>query len=254
MSCYQIIFSPTGGTQMVADIISAAWNGPVQTLDLADPQADFSRYTFRPEDLCLIAVPSFGGRVPAIAAERLAQLKGQDARAVLVAVYGNRAYDDTLLELEDIAMAGGFRCVAAVAAVAEHSLLRRFAAGRPDAADRQELQGFGRQIQSRLAQEAESAPVQVPGNRPSREYHGVPLHPQAGRRCDGCGLCAARCPVQAISAANPKLTDQGRCITCMQCVAICPQQARRTKRLLTMGAARKMKKACSGRKPNQLFL
>ena len=61
------------------------------------------------------------------------------ARAVLMCVYRNRAYEDTLLELADTAEKAGFHVIAAVAAIAEHSVIREIAAGRPDAADRARL-------------------------------------------------------------------------------------------------------------------
>ena len=66
--------------------------------------------------------------------ETLAAVCGCGARAVLMCVYGNRAYEDTLVELADTAEKAGFHVIAAVAAIAEHSVVRRFAAGRPGAA------------------------------------------------------------------------------------------------------------------------
>ncbi|MDE6280624.1 MAG: hypothetical protein K2M15_02335, partial [Oscillospiraceae bacterium] len=83
-------------------------------------------------DLAVIAIPSFGGRVPALAAQRLAKIHGNQARCVVMCVYGNRAYEDTLVELEDLARQSGFQVIAAVAAVAEHSIMHQYAAGRPD--------------------------------------------------------------------------------------------------------------------------
>ena len=76
---------------------------------------------FSKEDLCIIGVPSFGGRVPAIALERIKALSGNNATAILITVYGNRAYEDTLIELEDTLIEKNFTCQAAIAAVAEHS-------------------------------------------------------------------------------------------------------------------------------------
>ena len=80
-------------------------------------------------------MPSYAGRVTAIAAERLRAIHGGGAKCILVCVYGNRAYEDTLVEMEDIARECGFEIVAAVAAIAEHSIMHQYAAGRPDAAD-----------------------------------------------------------------------------------------------------------------------
>ena len=130
MKCYEITFSPTGGTQKAADLLTKELSGECTAVDLTKQDADFSAAAFTAEDLAVIAVPSYGGRVPAVAVERLGTLKGNGARAVLVCVYGNRAYEDTLAELEDAAVQAGFRVIAAVAAIAEHSVVRRYAAGR----------------------------------------------------------------------------------------------------------------------------
>ena len=97
---YEITFSPTGGTKKCADLLSAAWREKTE-IDLMKRQDDFTKYTFTAEDICLVAVPSFGGRVPAVATERLQMMQGGGAKAILVVVYGNRAYEDTLVELEE---------------------------------------------------------------------------------------------------------------------------------------------------------
>lgn len=255
MTRYELIFSPTGGTKKVAQLLTAGWpEASVQTIDLTDKDLDFAQMGFGPEDVCFIAVPSYGGRVPTIAAQRLAMLHGGGARAVLLCVYGNRAYEDTLLELEDIVREKGFLPVAAVAAVAEHSIMHQFGSGRPDEQDRTELNGFAARIDQLLAQTSNTDIVQVPGNRPYREYSGVPLKPKAGKSCTRCGICAAQCPVGAIAAENPQATDTKRCISCMRCLQVCPQKARKLNKIVTFTAAYKMKKACSSRKANELFL
>ena len=213
MANYQLIFSPTGGTQRVAECLGSGLWKDAEEIDLLDPALEEGpAWTFSEGDVCLVAVPSFGGRVPAPAVRRLARMRGGGARAVLAVAYGNRAYDDTLLELQDVLREGGFRPVAAVAAVAEHSLLR-----------------------------------------PYRANGGLPLHPQGTGACTGCGQCAKICPVQAIDPAHPRKTDKDRCITCMACVARCPRKARRLNPFMQFVAGQKMKKVCGGRKPNALF-
>lgn len=253
MTMYQVIFSPTGGTQKAAELLTAAWSD-VQTVDLTERTKEFGQLTFQEDDVCLVAVPSYGGRVPGTAVERLKQLNGNGARAVLACVYGNRDYEDTLLELEDILSERGFRSVAAVAAVAEHSIMPQFGSGRPDAQDKAELTDFAQRIEACLAEAAADEVVQVPGSRPYREYGGVPMQPKADKSCTRCGLCAAKCPTGAIDAQNPQETDSHECISCMRCLAICPQKARKLNKVVVSVAAGKMKKACSSRKSNALFV
>lgn len=254
MSTYEITFSPTGGTKKIADRIAKNFDNDIKQIDLTDSEADFSQLALKEGDLCIIAVPSYGGRVPVPAASRLKKLCGNGAVAVLTAVYGNRDYDDTLLELKDILSERGFRCTGAIAAVAEHSIMHQFASGRPDAEDLKELDIFAKVIKKKIITGEIPKHLNVPGQEPYRIYDGVPMKPKKGRKCRGCGLCAASCPVQAIAAENSFETDKDQCISCMRCLAICPAHARSVgKLLMTVGAAA-MKSACKGRKRNEIFI
>ena len=253
MKITQIVFSPTGGTERVAGIITAQWGSSVRKIDLTDPAVAFSAEALDGEALTLIAVPSYDGRVPALAAERIAKLRGNLARCVVLTVYGNRAYEDTLLELADLAAGSGFRVIAAVAAVAEHSILRQYATGRPDLQDEELLQSFAGKILEKFQSGGEDVPA-ITGNRPYKKAGGAGLVPKATKACTGCGLCAEKCPAQAISKLDPKKTDGKACISCMRCVSLCPQGARKASGLMTSIAGMAIKKACTQRKSNELFL
>lgn len=253
MKLYNIVFSPTGGTQKAAALLTKALGGEATPVDLTDSKQDFSAFRLTQEDVAVIAVPSYGGRVPAVAVERLSAMQGQGARAVLVCVYGNRAYEDTLVELEDAARNAGFRVIAAVAAVAEHSIARQFAAGRPDAQDAQQLAAFGEKILEKLSAGNLSEP-DLPGNRPYKKAGGAGMVPKATRECNRCGVCAAECPVQAIPKENPAKVDEKACISCMRCVSVCPQGARKLNPLMLSAAGLMLKKVCSQRKECELFL
>jgi len=253
MNLVQIVFSPTGGTQKVVDTMSAGFADNIKKVDLSDAAADFASISLDKENVALIAVPSFGGRIPALAAERLAQIQGNHARAVIVVVYGNRAYEDTMVELHDIATQCGFRVIAAVSAVAEHSIMHQYAAGRPDKQDALELKGFMKKISEKLLSDDEGS-FAIPGNRPYKKAGSVPLVPKANGSCTSCGLCAENCPAQAIRKETPQITDKSKCISCMRCVAYCPQSARKVNSAMVSVAAMAIKSACSSRKSNELFL
>lgn len=253
MKLYDIVFSPTGGTQKVATLLTDALEGETARVDLTDGKQDFHAIAFTREDVAVISVPSYGGRVPAVAVERLTALNGQGARAVLVCVYGNRAYEDTLAELADAAKQAGFRVIAAVAAVAEHSIVRQFAAGRPDGQDAQQLAAFAKQIQRKLSAGASQEPA-IPGNRPYKKAGGAGMVPRPTRNCTRCGVCAAKCPVQAIDKDNPEKVDEKACISCMRCVCVCPHSARKVNPVMLSAARLMLKKACSERKECELFL
>lgn len=254
MHLYNIFFSPTGGTERVAGILAKTISKRAEEVDLSDRETDFSMYSFQKEDLCLIAVPSYGGRVPEPAVERIRKMRGNGAKAVLVVVYGNRAYDDTFAELQDIVKEAGFVCVAAVAAIAEHSIMRQFASGRPDQDDQKQLTAFAETLREKWKTDTFSEEPKLPGNRPYRAYGGVPMKPKVKRSCNTCGRCAAQCPVGAIPKDHPDTTDTEICISCMRCIAVCPRQARYISRLLLAAGSGKLKKVCSERKENELFL
>ena len=151
MKLFKFIFSPTGGTQKAADILA---EGLAACGNIPDTySADFGAVCLAPEDIALIAVPSYAGRVPEAAMKRLAAVRGNGARAVLLCVYGNRAFEDTLVELANGAKLAGFKTAAAAAAIAEHSIAHTYApaAGRPDAQDEKNFQG--RNVLRRLFRE-----------------------------------------------------------------------------------------------------
>ncbi len=159
MSVFEIVFSPTGGTRKVSGLVAGALDNNTVTVDLTDSGLDLSAVSMTEDDVAVISVPAYAGRIPAVVADRLGMVRGNGARAVLVCVYGNRAFEDTLVELEDVAKRAGFRVVAAVSAIAEHSVARQFAAGRPDAQDAAQLAEFAQQIQQKLLAEDASEPL-----------------------------------------------------------------------------------------------
>lgn len=250
MSVYSIIFSPTGGTAKVASILTSAYQN-VNTIDLTETQT-FNK-DFCENDIVYIAVPSFGGRVPGYAADILKELHGNNALSVIICVYGNRAYDDTLIELKTIIKSAQFRIIAAVSAVAQHSIMNRFAKGRPDTDDIKQLNKFALMIDSAL-QSGKYHDIEVPGNIPYKTYNGVPMIPSSSKKCTKCGICADKCPVHAIPKESPEQTDKKKCISCMHCISVCPEGARSLNKLMVDAASLKMHKLFEERKENELFI
>lgn len=251
MKNYQIIFSPTGGTKKVANAITQNWS-QVGTIDLSVPDTNYADISFESDSLVLIAMPSFGGVAPQLALARLSMLKGNGTLCVVAAVYGNRAYEDTLVQIEDYAQNAGFQVIAAISAVAEHSIIHEYAAGRPNLEDCRVLAKFGEQALKKVSSNDFSKPS-IPGNRPYKKA-GSGMIPKADSSCTSCGQCALKCPASAISADNLKVSDKSKCISCMRCVSICPVHARKVSSFMTSIAAAAIKKACSVEKANELFV
>lgn len=253
MSVFEIVFSPTGGTRKVSGLVAGALDGNTVAVDLTDSGLDFHEVSMTRGDMAVISVPAYAGRVPAVAVDRLNMVHGNGAQAVLVCVYGGRAFEDTLVELEDVAKRAGFRVVAAVSAIAEHSVARQFAVGRPDAQDAAQLAEFAQQIQQKLLAEDASEPS-IPGNRPYKQAGGHRMTPEATEDCVSCGACAAACPVCAIDKGDPKRVAGDSCISCMRCIAVCPRDARKLDPDKLSAVSKMLSKACVERKECELFI
>ena len=253
MKIYEIYFSPTGGTKKVCDILAEGLKGERSAVDITEGVNGISGKDITKDDLAVIAVPSYGGRVPETAVKRIKELHGNGAMAVLLGVYGNRAYEDTLVELEDAVKESGFQVIAAVSAVAEHSIVRQIAEGRPNEADRKQLLSYAGHINEKISAGIRKEP-EIPGNRPYKKYGKTEMVPKHTGDCVKCGLCAEKCPVQAIDKNDPKKVDSSACISCMRCVYVCPKNARKVNPVMLLAVKTALKKMCADRKECELFI
>lgn len=251
-----IYFSPTESTKHVVELIAEQVQGYRTSLDVTDA-GKRPDYKFIENEAVIVGVPVYGGRVPETATERLRKLHGHQTPAVLVVTYGNRAYEDALVELRDVLAGQGFKIAAAAAVVTEHNIVHSIASGRPDEADKDALVKFGQQVNERfrtMSSVYQIGDVAIKGNVPYRAYSTIPFKIKQSGACSQCGLCIKKCPVQAISRTDPKVTDQERCISCMRCVKVCPTKGRKVNPLMLFVAEKKLKKACGSRKEAEFFL
>lgn len=250
MKIYNIIFSPTGGTQKVANIVSNELSQNIEEIDLS--KINIPEYTLN-GDLAIIAMPSYGGRAPKIALDRLKQIKCNGIKTIIIAVYGNRAYEDTLIEMFDEATNNGFKVIGAISAIAEHSIIKKYGKNRPDKNDQKQLKIFANKIKEKLNNSEETIP-NIPGHHPYKIYKGIGLIPKTTKKCNKCGLCFRNCPVGAININNVSEINPEKCISCMRCVSNCPKSAKKISKLITLIAEFAIRKECIIKKENELFL
>lgn len=244
MRLWTVFFSATGTTEKVvtrvADAIARELGVQSERFDFTLPSSRETVLTFSANDLVVFGTPVYAARVPNVLLKYLETVQGNGAIAVPVVVFGNRAYDDALIELRDILERDGFHTIAAAAFVAEHSFSTILGAGRPDMADMAVADDFATKVAGKLLTITDAdtlGPVDVKGiPYPYRAYYkprdseGNPVdlrkvRPLTSEACTDCGLCAEVCPMGSISHDNAR-EYTGICIRCGACVKKCPQQAR----------------------------
>ena len=223
-----VYFSPTGTTEKVIDRIAASMKTKKVIHDFTSFHREYKNIQFENNELLVVGIPVYSGRVPKTFAERISYLKGNHTPAVLIATYGNRHYDDALTELKTLLTARGFVPVAAAALVAEHNCYREIAAGRPNKEDMLEVENFLIRVSELLVsmENLSDYNLYVKGNTEYRDYMVMPIQPHSTEKCNLCGTCAEKCPSGAIPLENPDKTDEVKCICCMACTRICPVEAR----------------------------
>jgi len=234
-------FSATGTTQKIvtalADKLAANSSGKkTKNIDFTLPGARKEPVSFAKEDIVVAGVPVYAGRVPNVLLKYLNTITGNGALAVAVVVYGNRHYDDALIEWRDLLESRGFKVIAGGAFIGEHSFSKILGLNRPDDQDMSIVTEFARQIDQKITTQNVFETQFLPGNQPYKAYYqpkdkdGNPVYiqkvtPKTNSDCTHCKLCVSLCPMGSINA-DDESEIKGICIKCCACIKQCPVQAK----------------------------
>jgi len=262
-----VYFSPTGTTEKIVEGVARGINySSLERVDITKPGNRKQRLVTSEDELLIIGVPVYFGRVQVNAIEWLNTVKGCDTPTVCIVVYGNREYDDALLELKETMIGRGCTPIACAAYIGEHSFSNPqtpIATGRPDAADIVHAESFGEKIRDKMLSVASIdfiKEISVPGKFPyqdtteSRERLSVVDMIAVDSNCMQCGECAQICPVSAIDFENSSSVDKGKCILCHACIKHCLTNARTVKDDMIKNIALRLSGALQARKEPVLFL
>lgn len=258
-----VYFSPTGTGRTVLESIARGMAvEDVEHVDLTLPEAVRQKMPTFSNELVIIGAPVHGGRLPVDAIARFKQLKADNTLAALVVLYGNREYEDALLELKNLSIELGFSPVAAGAFIGEHSFSTAdisIANGRPDSRDLQKAVAFGKKIKAKVTAMSSSGPqmdFEIPGTFPYEAAGARSMAVSPVTRediCTLCGTCADVCPTAAISVDEAVKTEIENCIRCCACVKNCPEGARVMPDGMWKDIANWLHENCSVRKEPQMF-
>ena len=247
----KIFFSPSQTTKKVVNHVASGFDGQKETYDLLhfNDSKEFSD-----DDVVIVGMPVFAGRIPKTGRERLSKLKAENAKAIAIANYGNAHVTDALLELVDLLGENGFDVVAAATTVSHHSIFDGVGLGRPDSSDLKKIDEFSEKCREKI-EAGESLKSEIPGNRPYVDYKKLPFEINCDETlCAFCYDCVSICPEKAIPDDDPVGVDLDLCSRCTACISICQENAR-----MFSGAAFEAKKpefesANSERKEPEFYL
>lgn len=218
----KVYFSPSGSTEKIVNEVAKNFNMNRENYDLLsfDDEKTFN------DELVIIGVPVFNGRIPKIAKKRLSKMKGNATKAIVILNYGNMEYGDALLELTELLKENNFNIVGVAATVSQNSLFNQIAHNRPDENDMAKINEFSKNVLEKLERNHENE-IFVSGYKPYPHYT-IPMFSVHcdENLCTECLDCAYTCPEDAIIEDMPKLTNIDSCTRCGTCINVCSEGAR----------------------------
>ncbi len=250
-----VFYSPTKTSGKVAKAIS--FGTGVEQYEEIDLTFDNSTEPIIIKDsIVVISAPVYSGRIAPVALERIKRLQGINSPAIIAAVYGNRDYDDALVELYDAVVENGFTVLSAGAFIGEHSFSREgmpIAQNRPDADDLSIAERFGSDSLAKLRSTVIPEKLHIKGNRPYCIPDPLPtIAPVCGDWCQADGMCIDVCSTEAIYFDDDgKIsTDAAKCTLCCACVKACPNSAR----IFDTPFTKMLHDLCKERREPEIFL
>ena len=220
----KIFFSPSQTTKKVVEEFSKNFEGTQETYDLLHFKENKE---LSQDDIAIVGMPVFAGRIPKSGRDRLAKIKGNNTKAIAIVNYGNAHVTDALLELVDLLKENNFNVIAAATTVSHHSIFDGVAVGRPDSQDLEKINDFAEKCKEKISS-SEPLQSEILGNRPYVDYKQLPFLIECDETvCAFCYDCVTICPESAIPDDDPIDTDFERCSRCTACISICPENARK---------------------------
>jgi ferredoxin/flavodoxin len=233
---HAIYFSPTGTTERAVKAVAEGTGITSENVDLTTLKSrQNTSHAFQKNDLVVVGMPVYAGRLPMNLESFFSCIKGDDTPAIALVMFGNREYEDALIELKIRLEGRGFKVIAGAAFVGEHTFSKNIAMGRPNTVDLDIAREFGgkvikgidKALQGKLTVKG-NYPYVKPGFDPAQPGGPLTTFGKIGTTedCTRCGLCVENCPWGAINAED-MTTEYKKCLRCFRCIRICPVAARK---------------------------
>lgn len=236
-SCY---FSATGTTEKIvkklSNLIASQLNLPLFHYDFTTKEARKNIPNFEKDSFIIMGTPVIAGRVPNLLLPFLQELKAKNCYGIPIVLYGNRNYDDALIELSILMQNAEIQVIGAGAFIGEHSFSTILGAGRPDDKDLTILEEFAYKTVKKLRENSLNLIEEIPGDKTLSVYYKPrdrygnhidirKVKPKTNENCTKCMLCAKICPLSSISFEDVSQVV-GICMKCCACIKRCPENAK----------------------------